>query len=196
MNPRNVLILPGWQGSGPDHWQSRWERLYGYTRVEQHDWMRPLRGDWIARLEEVVLGCDIERDGPAVLVAHSLGCPHVAAWAAHSKNTPYDRSVPAALALEAATGRKLARSSASQERLANAPFLALVDEFEPDVRFQYVDPVPWLCAQECRVIEESVSLYRDAHHLSVAGAMSIKAELSQAFARGGEPPRAVRVASP
>lgn len=108
----------------------------------------------------------------------------------------YDRSVPAALALEAATGRKLARSSASQERLANAPFLALVDEFEPDVRFQYVDPVPWLCAQECRVIEESVSLYRDAHHLSVAGAMSIKAELSQAFARGGEPPRAVRVASP
>jgi len=83
MNPRNVLILPGWQGSGPDHWQSRWERLYGYTRVEQHDWMRPLRGDWIARLEDVVLSCD----EPAVLVAHSLGCPHVAAWAAHSKNT-------------------------------------------------------------------------------------------------------------
>jgi predicted alpha/beta hydrolase family esterase len=83
MNPRNVLILPGWQGSGPDHWQSRWERLHGYTRVEQHDWQRPLRGDWIARLEEVLLSCD----GPAVLVAHSLGCHHVAAWAAHSRNT-------------------------------------------------------------------------------------------------------------
>jgi len=83
MNPRNVLILPGWQGSSPEHWQSRWERLYGYTRVEQHDWMRPLRGDWIARLEDVVLSCD----EPAVLVAHSLGCPHVAAWAAHSRNT-------------------------------------------------------------------------------------------------------------
>ncbi|MDR3454266.1 MAG: alpha/beta hydrolase [Rhodoferax sp.] len=83
MKPSNVLILPGWQGSGPEHWQSRWERAHGYQRVEQHDWMRPLRGDWIARLEDVVLTCD----EPAVLVAHSLGCIQVAAWAAHSKNT-------------------------------------------------------------------------------------------------------------
>ncbi len=83
MKPANVLILPGWQNSGPGHWQSRWERSHGYTRVEQHDWMRPLRGDWIARLEEVLLGCD----EPAVLVAHSLGCVQAAAWAAHSRNT-------------------------------------------------------------------------------------------------------------
>ncbi|HEY3046606.1 MAG TPA: alpha/beta fold hydrolase [Polaromonas sp.] len=87
MIPSNVLILPGWQNSGPEHWQSRWERAHGYTRVEQHDWMRPLRGDWIARLEEVLLACDVERDGPAVLVAHSLGCMHIAAWASHSRNT-------------------------------------------------------------------------------------------------------------
>lgn len=83
MKPSNVLILPGWQNSGPDHWQSRWERAHGYQRVEQHDWMHPLRGDWIARLEEVLLSCD----EPAVLVAHSLGCILTAAWAAHSKNT-------------------------------------------------------------------------------------------------------------
>jgi predicted alpha/beta hydrolase family esterase len=56
---------------------------FGYQRVEQHDWLRPLRGDWIARLEDVLLGCD----EPAVLVAHSLGCLLVAAWAAHSRNT-------------------------------------------------------------------------------------------------------------
>ncbi len=84
MNPCNVLILPGWLNSGPDHWQTRWERAHGYQRVEQHDWQRPLRGDWIARLEDVLLGCT----EPAVLVAHSLGCLTVAAWAAHSKNTP------------------------------------------------------------------------------------------------------------
>ena len=83
MKSSNVLLLPGWQNSGPDHWQSRWERLHGYTRVEQHDWMRPLRGDWIARLEEVLLS----GDQAAVLVAHSLGCHAVAAWAAHSRNT-------------------------------------------------------------------------------------------------------------
>jgi predicted alpha/beta hydrolase family esterase len=83
MKTANVLILPGWQNSGPDHWQSRWERLYGYERVDQHDWMRPLRGDWIARLEDVLL----HRSEPVILVAHSLGCLLAAAWAAHSRHT-------------------------------------------------------------------------------------------------------------
>ena len=41
MSPEDVLILPGWQNSSPDHWQSRWEARYGYRRVEQHDWMHP-----------------------------------------------------------------------------------------------------------------------------------------------------------
>jgi len=83
MKSENILILPGWQNSDPLHWQSLWQAQFGYQRVEQHDWMRPLRGDWIARLEDVLLSLD----GPAVLVAHSLGCQLVAAWAAHSKNT-------------------------------------------------------------------------------------------------------------
>jgi len=83
VKPENVLILPGWQNSGPAHWQSRWERAHGYRRVEQHDWMAPQRGDWMARLEDVVLGAD----GPVVLVAHSLGCILTAAWAAHSRST-------------------------------------------------------------------------------------------------------------
>ena len=82
MNPRNVLILPGWKSSGPGHWQTLWEEADGYTRVEQHSWMHPLRGDWTARLEDVLLSCD----EPAVLVAHSLGCMLVAAWASHSRN--------------------------------------------------------------------------------------------------------------
>lgn len=80
--PARVLVLPGWQGSGPEHWQSRWEQRYGYQRVQQHDWMNPLRGDWMAQLEEAVL----QDDTPAVLVAHSLGCVLVAAWAAHSRH--------------------------------------------------------------------------------------------------------------
>ena len=78
-----VLTLPGWQGSGPDHWQSRWEARHGYTRVEQHDWLRPLRGDWTARLDEVVQ----QQDRPVLLAAHSLGCLLTAWWAAHSRHT-------------------------------------------------------------------------------------------------------------
>ena len=86
MKPENVLILPGWQNSGPDHWQSRWEALYGYRRVDQHDWMTPKRGDWIARLEDVILSID-EGRGPVLLVAHSLGCILTAAWAQVSRST-------------------------------------------------------------------------------------------------------------
>jgi predicted alpha/beta hydrolase family esterase len=78
-----ILLLPGWQNSGPAHWQSRWEANYGYSRVEQHDWMQPLRGDWISRLEDVLLA----QTRPCLLVAHSLGCLLVAAWASVSRNT-------------------------------------------------------------------------------------------------------------
>ena len=81
--PHTVLILPGWQNSGPTHWQSRWEALHGFTRVQQHDWMQPLRGDWMMQLEEAVLAAP----HPVILAAHSLGCMLTAAWAAHSQNT-------------------------------------------------------------------------------------------------------------
>ena len=78
----SVLILPGWHNSGPTHWQSLWQQTHGYVRVEQHSWDWPLRGDWMMQLEEAVLA-----NPDAVLVAHSLGCLLVAAWAAHSLQT-------------------------------------------------------------------------------------------------------------
>jgi uncharacterized protein len=78
-----VLLLPGWQNSGPLHWQSRWEALHGHCRVEQAEWDWPKRGDWMARLDEVLLESSI----PALLAAHSLGTQLVAAWAAHSQHT-------------------------------------------------------------------------------------------------------------
>ena len=103
LKPDNVLILPGWLNSGPAHWQSRWQAAHGYARVEQHDWARPLRGDWIARLEDVVLAQ--ARGEPITLVAHSLGCLLVAAWAALSPNTHRVRCAflvaPCDVALEA-----------------------------------------------------------------------------------------------
>lgn len=99
--PPTVLLLPGWQNSGPTHWQSRWQALYGDLRVEQDDWYWPRRGDWMARLDEVVL--EHQRQHPhnpphtpsprqVQLVAHSLGCHLVAAWAAHSRHTAWVHS--------------------------------------------------------------------------------------------------------
>jgi predicted alpha/beta hydrolase family esterase len=77
-----VLVLPGWENSGPTHWQSLWEQQHGDERVEQDDWSWPKRGDWMTRLEETLLASDT----PALLVAHSLGCHLVAAWASHSQH--------------------------------------------------------------------------------------------------------------
>ena len=78
-----TLLLPGWLNSDATHWQSRWEALYGCERVLQADWQWPRRGDWMARLDNVLLG----DERPAVLVAHSLGCQLVASWASHSQHT-------------------------------------------------------------------------------------------------------------
>jgi predicted alpha/beta hydrolase family esterase len=83
MAQTTVLILPGWQGSGPEHWQMHWVRQHGYTVVEQDNWLRPRRGDWLARLDEVI----VDTPGRLVLAAHSLGCIQVAAWAAVSRHT-------------------------------------------------------------------------------------------------------------
>jgi uncharacterized protein len=129
LSPVCVFLLPGWLDSGPAHWQSRWESTHQYRRIQQHDWQRPLRGDWTARLEEVVVNhlassaadpkllsksellpqysiglkpdlaskhTTVPAENQAVpshaqrsivLVAHSLGCHLVAAWAAASRHT-------------------------------------------------------------------------------------------------------------
>jgi len=78
-----MLLLPGWENSGPGHWQTLWEEAHGDQRVDQADWLWPRRGDWMARLDEVLL----QDERPALLAAHSLGCQLVAAWAAHSRHT-------------------------------------------------------------------------------------------------------------
>jgi predicted alpha/beta hydrolase family esterase len=79
-----VLILPGLNGSGLEHWQTRWQRkLPDARRVEEDDWDQPRCAAWVASLEQAV-----SRAGPdTVLAAHSLGCLQVAHWAAVTKRS-------------------------------------------------------------------------------------------------------------
>lgn len=68
----HFLIQPGWQNSGPHHWQTHWESRLGdaATRVPQRDWMMPERIAWTE-----VLGETIRRtSAPVVILAHSIGC--------------------------------------------------------------------------------------------------------------------------
>lgn len=68
----DILIIPGYTNSGPEHWQTRWEtKLSTARRVEQAEWSKPVREDWIARVADAVNASD----KPVVLVAHSLGVP-------------------------------------------------------------------------------------------------------------------------
>ena len=77
-----VLLVPGLGGSGPDHWQTHWqdERI-DCQRVEQEDWHDPDPLRWVRRIDAAVGRAHV----PVVLVAHSLGCIAVAAWASLSK---------------------------------------------------------------------------------------------------------------
>src|SRR5574341_1326831 len=73
-----ALILPGWKGSGPGHWQTEWQRARPeLRRVEQSSWTEPVLGDWAEALERAVRGAP----SPVLLVGHSLACALVAHWA-------------------------------------------------------------------------------------------------------------------
>jgi predicted alpha/beta hydrolase family esterase len=68
-------MVPGHGGSGPDHWQSAWERELGAQRIDPSSWNDVDEADWRAAISRGV-------QGPTVLVAHSLGCLVVAEWLA------------------------------------------------------------------------------------------------------------------
>lgn len=76
-----ILLLPGIGNSGPEHWQTLWEKEdVRIQRIDVQDWENPDRCHWVKNLERAVnlAGPDV------VLVAHSLGCLQVAHWAASS----------------------------------------------------------------------------------------------------------------
>ena len=76
---RPVLILPGLGNSGPEHWQSYWERQDPTcTRLQQEDWDTPHCDDWMRCLGEALTRVDL----PVVLAAHSAACALVARWVA------------------------------------------------------------------------------------------------------------------
>ncbi|AWZ06334.1 MULTISPECIES: alpha/beta hydrolase [unclassified Streptomyces] len=86
----HYLTVPGYTGSGPDHWQTHLENTYeGFSRVVQDDWARVERDRWVATLDEAVRAVDDE----VLLIGHSCGAVTVAQWAA----TRWDSRVTGAL---------------------------------------------------------------------------------------------------
>ena len=70
----DILFVPGYTNSGPDHGQTRWQsKLSTARRVEQAEWSKPVRADWTSAMSNAVN----EAERPVVIIAHSLGVPTV-----------------------------------------------------------------------------------------------------------------------
>ncbi|MDP4240114.1 MAG: alpha/beta hydrolase [Bacteroidota bacterium] len=86
----NYFIVPGFGGSGPEHWQTYFERSGdNFQRIEQKDWSIPNIPEWIETIERAISDFDPQT---VVLVGHSLGCLAIASWAGH-----YNKKIKAAL---------------------------------------------------------------------------------------------------
>ncbi len=73
-----VLIAPGFGSSGPNHWQTLWQKENPeFIRIEQKSWFEPVAEEWIESIERQVsqLGPD------SIIVAHSLACVALVLWA-------------------------------------------------------------------------------------------------------------------
>jgi uncharacterized protein len=93
-----ILNAPGLWNSGPEHWQTHWERMLpDCIRIQQRNWETPVCDEWIATIESAVKEAGAKksqsqipdpfaaREGwgtpEIVLTAHSMACVTVAHWA-------------------------------------------------------------------------------------------------------------------
>ena len=75
----NYFIVPGLGNSGPEHWQSYFEKSAdNFTRIEQNDWDTPACADWVENISNAIATLDPQT---VVLIGHSLGCTAIANWA-------------------------------------------------------------------------------------------------------------------
>lgn len=66
----DIVIIPGWSSSGPDHWQTRWQKNFkSARRIEQANWFEPKRSDWVQTIETGLKSIET----PSLVIAHSLG---------------------------------------------------------------------------------------------------------------------------
>jgi predicted alpha/beta hydrolase family esterase len=65
-----LVLVPGLYDSGPEHWQSYWQRRYpGWQRVTQRNWNVADLDLWIDAIKRKLSTCQ----RPAILIGHSLG---------------------------------------------------------------------------------------------------------------------------
>jgi predicted alpha/beta hydrolase family esterase len=118
-----VILVPGLHDSGPDHWQSRWQRAHPeFWRVRQADWSDPDLPAWAARLDHI-RGLDPR---PALLVAHSFGC-----LASMVSIAAYPRGVAGALLVAPADPDKFGVAGLLPSQPVGCPTLVISSRDDP-----------------------------------------------------------------
>jgi uncharacterized protein len=94
MNIMNAFILPGLGNSGPEHWQSYWERSHpSFKRIEQAEWETPDCHDWVTALDKAIQASNEQ----LVLIGHSSSCALICHWARFAKNYSHLKKISGAL---------------------------------------------------------------------------------------------------
>ena len=77
-----ILTIPGYGGSGVEHWQTIWESEFdNIERVEQTDWNAPELKLWSETLNSYIENSNEQ----LVLAGHSLACALITYWASNYK---------------------------------------------------------------------------------------------------------------
>jgi uncharacterized protein len=134
-----ILLIPGLNNSGPDHWQTRWEkRLPNAVRAELGSWDDPRKTAWITNLGIAVRNIA----GPKILVAHSLGC-HAVAWWAKQEPEVAELGIKGALLVappdvdSVAKGSKLADFGPAPRTFLPYPALLVASQNDPYCGIQH-----------------------------------------------------------
>lgn len=144
--PFEVVIVPGLDGSGPEHWQSRWQKVFAQNncavrRVRQENWAEPSYDGWLKKLASAVA----RSKKPVLLVAHSLG----SILAVHAAHKGLLANVAGALLVAPADVENSPQEEArrveafSPVPLSQLPFPALVVASRND---------PWLSVRRARLL--------------------------------------------
>ncbi len=75
----NYIIIPGLGNSGPDHWQTHFEKSgNNFYRINQSEWDAPVCSEWLRTINEELSKFELSN---VILIGHSLGCATIAHWA-------------------------------------------------------------------------------------------------------------------
>ena len=118
-----IFTVPGLYNSGPQHWQTHWEKEHGFTRIEQQDWETPVCDDWLQTIDAVVTQHPLEK---VILVGHSLACCTIVRWAEKYKRTIKGALLVGPSDVEASIVSSRDNRFFSYAVLINFPFLRLL----------------------------------------------------------------------